>query len=577
MLTELSTKSGASTPSAAGVAPKLLGADVELGNFVLGLEREHGTGAMAARALWREIDGLPWPTPGYSGSWLDQSQSSQSSGSNPQDWGRKYLPANGGCVYIDLDHLEWCTPEILNAYDFAAASHAMLRIARSALRTANARLPDGVKLVAVANNEDGQGHSYGSHLSLQMTRSGWERLFHRRLHELLMLASFQVSSIILTGQGKVSSQGRTTGGGKGFYELSQRASFFECLVGPQTTYHRPLVNSRDEALCGHFTALGCPADRFARLHSIFFDSTLCPASIVLRAGMMQIMLSLFERGETDGNLHLILEDPVETVARWSRDPALTARAGLLTGEAVTALELQRRFFDQAARFVDSGGCDGIVPAAREIMSLWADTLDKLSRRDFGALAGRLDWILKLQLLERAMEQHPELNWGSPEIKHLDFKYADLEEGLFWACDQAGAVERIGVTEENVQKYIQNPPVDTRAWTRARLLRLADPESIAEVDWDKITFKLRSQGGTEIRRTVVLANPLSFTQNDTEAVFQHSENLSEVLDLLGAPDRDPEPVPTTGQYWLSSNYQICHATQPRSAWNTESDCDRPSHL
>jgi proteasome accessory factor A len=414
-------------------------------------------------------------------------------------------------------------------------------------------------------------------MSLQMTRTAWDRLFRRRLHQLLMLASFQVSSIILTGQGKVNSESRTTDGGKGCYEVSQRASFFECLVGTQTTCHRPLVNSRDEALCGGYTARGCPADRFARLHSIFFDSTLCPASIVLRAGMMQILLSLLERGETDGNLHLILEDPVETVARWSRDPALTARAGLLTGEEVTALELQRRFFDQAARFVDSGGCDGIVPAAREILALWADTLDKLSRRDFGALAARLDWVLKLQLLERAMQQHQELNWGSPEIKHLDFKYADLEEGLFWACDQVGSVERTGVTEEQIRKFTQEPPANTRAWTRAYLLRLADPETVAEVDWDKITFKLRSQGGAEIRRTVMLANPLAFTQHDTEVVFHHSQNLNEALDLLGAPDHDPDPVSTTGQYWLSPSYQTTKATNPQSNWSTDSDCDRPSYL
>ena len=41
----------------AGAVPKLLGADIELGNFMLGLEREHGTGALASRALLREIEG----------------------------------------------------------------------------------------------------------------------------------------------------------------------------------------------------------------------------------------------------------------------------------------------------------------------------------------------------------------------------------------------------------------------------------------------------------------------------------------------------------------------------------------
>ncbi|HOX55986.1 MAG TPA: proteasome accessory factor PafA2 family protein [Candidatus Paceibacterota bacterium] len=562
--------------SDAGAAPKLLGADVELGNFILGVDDERGTGEVASRALLREIEGLPFLDSGLTGAWWDQPGQFQSAGTNPQDWGRKFLPVNGGAVYIDLAHLEWCAPEILNAYDFAAATHAMLRIVRAALQAANAKLPEGLKLVVVVNNQDGQGHSYGSHLNVLMTRAAWNRLFHRRLHELLMLASFQVSSIILTGQGMVNS-GRGNGGeSNGWYELSQRASFFECLVGPQTTYNRPLVNSRDEALCGSLTSLGSPADRFARLHSIFFDATLCPASIVLRAGLMQIMLGLLERDETGRHLELILDDPVETVARWSRDPSLTARAGLLTGEQVTALELQRRFFDQAARFVESGGCEGIVPAARGIMELWGDTLDKLGRRDFAALATRLDWVLKLQLLQRAMHQHPKLNWGSPEIKHLDFKYADLGEGLFWACDQAGAVDHVGVSEEQVRKFTQEPPVNTRAWTRAHLLRLADPATVAEVDWDKITFEFRGLSGAGFRRTVRLANPLAFTRDDTEVVFRRSEDLHEALDLLDAPACDPQPVYAAGQYWVASNYQPANATSPQSDRTDESGNDQPPH-
>jgi proteasome accessory factor A len=531
--------------------PKVLGSDVELGNFVLGLERENGTGAIASRALLREIEGVPGLADAAPGQLVGSSSHAESAKYDPQDWGRKYLPANGGCFYIDLDHLECCTPEVLSAYDFAAAFHAMLRIARTAVRAANARLREGLKIVAVVNNEDGQGHSYGSHLNVLVSRATWDRLFHRRMHQLMTLASFQVSSIILTGQGKVS-RGRNTGNGaNGFYEISQRASFCECLVGTQTTYYRPLVNSRDEALCGRLGALGCPADNFARLHCIFFDATLCPASIVLRAGLMQILLALLERDEGAADLNLVLEDPVETVARWSRDPLLETRARLLTGQEITAVELQRLFFEKARRFVEAGGCEGVVPAAREILTLWADTLDQLSQRDFGALAPRLDWVLKLQLLERAIQQHPHLDWGSPEIKHLDLKYAELEDGLFWACERAGATEPAGVTEEQIQRFTREPPDNTRAWTRARLLRLAEPDSVAEVDWDRITFRLRQSYGAEKRRTIALSNPLGLTRQHAQAVFQRSETLDEALDLLGAPDRDPPAYSSSG-YWIAGS-------------------------
>src|SRR5437899_1138585 len=127
--------------------PKPCGADIELGNFALGLERAGGTGREASRAVLREID-APYADRGGDGVRLVRSASGYqmaygASGAtyDPQDWGRKYLSSNGGCFYIDLDHLECCLPEVLSAYDHVAASHAMLRIARRALEAANAALP----------------------------------------------------------------------------------------------------------------------------------------------------------------------------------------------------------------------------------------------------------------------------------------------------------------------------------------------------------------------------------------------------------------------------------------------------
>jgi len=42
-----------------GALPKLCGADIELGNFIAGVDRAGGTGFEASRALIAEIEGLP--------------------------------------------------------------------------------------------------------------------------------------------------------------------------------------------------------------------------------------------------------------------------------------------------------------------------------------------------------------------------------------------------------------------------------------------------------------------------------------------------------------------------------------
>ena len=49
-----------SAQNASGFAlPKLCGADIELGNFIVGMERIGGTGYDASHALIAEIKGLP--------------------------------------------------------------------------------------------------------------------------------------------------------------------------------------------------------------------------------------------------------------------------------------------------------------------------------------------------------------------------------------------------------------------------------------------------------------------------------------------------------------------------------------
>ena len=508
--------------------PKLCGADIELGNFILGVERPDGTGAEASRAVLREISGLPGPprthTPanafasGYSVSWPAPAAY------NPQDWGRKYLPSNGGCVYIDLDHVEACIPEVMSAYDHAAAWHAMLRIVRRAQRAANARLPAGRRIQVLVNNSDGRSNSYGSHLNFLITRRAWDNIFNRRLHYQLFLAAFQASSIVVTGQGKVGAE---NGAPACAYQIAQRADFFETLCALQTTYNRPLVNSRDEPLCG-----GSAPSAGARLHCIFFDNTLCHVSSLLKVGLMQIILAMIEAEQV--NPRLLLEDPVGAVQQWSHDPALRARASMVSGSAVTAVELQLLFLDGAKRFVAAGGCDGVVPHAEQIVQLWEDTLLKLEAGDLAALAGRLDWVLKLHILQRAMQQRPQLTWASPEIKLLDHLYSSLdpEDGLYWAYEAGGVVERV-VSEERIAHFEHNPPEDTRAWTRAMLLRLLDSDDVETVDWDSILIRAGRSGYQRLYRRIDLGNPLGFTRAQTEHIIHSDRSLDAILDDLGA--------------------------------------------
>lgn len=539
------------------VFPKLCGADIELGNFVLGVETNRGTGFEASRLLLREIDGLPRANT-YRGEACNcagctkEREALESAGSgkgkrgaaggnggrqitiNPQDWGRKYLPSNGGCAYIDLDHLELCIPEVISAWDHVACWHAMLRIARTAMVNANKKLPAGRQIQVLVNNSDGRGNSYGSHLNFMITRRSWDNIFRRKIHYMLYLAAFQASSIVYTGQGKVGSE---NGAPEVNFQLSQRADFFERLVGSQTTHNRPIVNSRDEALCGRSSSdESDDAEEMARLHVIFFDNTLSHVASLLKVGVMQVVLSMIEA--EDVNINLLLDDPVEAVLTWSHDPALLARAPLTSGEEITAVELQFRFLDEAKRFCAGGGCDGSVPGAAEILALWEDTLLKLQAGDLEALAPRLDWALKYSILQGVIDQRPDLSWESPEIKHLDHLYSSLDssEGLYWAYENEGIIERL-VAERAIEHFTANPPEDTRAWTRAMLLRWAGPDAVDYVDWDSIRLRVGYERYRTIFRRLDMASPLGLTKANADACFETAGTLDELLDGLSADDRE----------------------------------------
>jgi proteasome accessory factor A len=426
-----------------------------------------------------------------------------------------------------MDHLELAVGEVLSAFDHVAAWHGMLRIARAALDSANQDRPDDRQIQVLVNNSDGLGHSYGSHVNFLIARRTFDNIFYRKPHYLQALASFQASLILLTGQGKVGSE---NGRPAVPYCISQRSDFLETLSGIPTTFARPIVNARDEALAGR-RSIDDP-DAPARLHVICFDSAIAHGSALFRAGPMQLFLTLMELGLV--NSRLILDDPLTAIQSFSTDPTLKATAELITGEHLTALELQSAFLDDVKRHAAQGVFRGIVPRADEIISLWEDTLAKFASGDWVSLARRgIDWVLKLMAIERAMDQRSDLDWGSDEIKVMDHLYSSLgDDGLYWAYEASGFVEQL-VTPERIAHFTREPPADTRAWTRAMLLRRAqeDGVTVSSVDWDTMTFKLRGRHAWPTYRTLELADPFGFTRTKAEPIFDSAEDFADLLDGL----------------------------------------------
>lgn len=510
----------------------LVGADAELANFILGLDRPDGSGHEASRALLREFDGI-------SGVAVD---AGRSRADDFQDWGRKFL-TNGGAVYIDMDHLEICTPEVTNAYDFVAAWHGALRLAEAARRLAEAKLPPGQDLVVLANSSDGHGNSFGSHLNFSIPRRTWNAIFYRKAIYLPFLASYLVSSMVFAGQGKVGAEHDRPDAD---YQISQRADFYEMLSGPQTTIHRPIVNGRDEP--------HADADQWARLHVICYDSNLCHVACLLKVGVLQIVLAMLQHDDVSADL--ILDDPVQAAVSYSHDPTLQVRARTASGKRLTTVEHQLALLERADRFVTAGSCDGLVHRADEILAMWKDVVRQLESRDWAALAPRLDWVLKKTFIEQAIDGNPKFDLQSPQIKYLDHLYAntDRSKGLFWTALDEGRVQTVA-SQERIDRFSLHPPDDTRAWTRAMLLRAAG-HSVTEVNWSYVRVRTWNGGFACREWALELNDPHDFTAarmqahpaspHATEEFLENISGLSGRSLTIDEPPKQDEAPPVGGK-------------------------------
>jgi hypothetical protein len=485
---------------------KVLGSDFELANA---LEESGPIGHNvwdAARRLLAEIPGYPRT------SWW---------GGSSIEWGRRFLAGNGGSAYIDSDHLEINLPEHSRAADHAAHVWTGLRIAQQARLAAEAKM-DGRRINVHATVSDGQ-RSWGHHLNAMVRRSLYDDLFARKPHLAGFFATHLVTAVLYTGQGQVGAGNQRAACD---FQLAQRPDFFEEFVGGQTTHRRPLLNTRDEPHAG---------EELARMHVIFFDMVLMPLANYLKAGTTQLVLALAEAGWADPTL--LLDDPLAAAWEVSRDLTLAMPLALAgRGRKATAVEIQRRLADLAGEFVASGAADACVPGARDIVACWQQTLDLLAANDIGALARRCDWALKYLILDRQRGRRG-LSWTSPEIKVLDLRYASLdpEEGLFLKLAQAGQVEGMP-SEEQIQRFVEEPPEDTRAYLRAHALRRFG-EDVADMDWDRIRFRTASDRYWSPGVWLGMPDPTRWGRAEAEEVLARCGTVRELVESVGGlPER-----------------------------------------
>ncbi|MGC3993392.1 MAG: proteasome accessory factor PafA2 family protein [Propionicimonas sp.] len=442
---------------------------------ILGIETEYGIHAPGAPDVHPSVlsaavvAGYPGTATGTTLDWVEDI---------PIEDAHNRVLANGARLYVDHAHPEYSGPEVTTARDAAAYDAAGDAVVVEAARAASRQL--GVEIGIYKNNTDSHGASYGCHENHLVPRAvPWATIAGA-------LPAFLVSRTVLVGAGRV---GIGPHGERPGFQLSQRADFFETVEGIQTTRRRPLVNTRDEP--------HAPADRWRRLHVITGDANRTPYTTWLKAGTLAAFLTALGHGALPA---LALERPVEAFGEVSHDLGLRRPLPLVDGRRLTALDLQEALWEAVA--TDAARHPGAYEA--DVVAAWGEVIDDL-RSDPSRCADRLDWVAKHRLLD-AYAARDGLHWGSPRLAQLDLAWARLDRTGPWdALAVAGRFREV-VSEADVRRALAEPPSDTRAWTRGRVVAAAT-ERVSGAAWEWMLV----EDAHGVRRRLDLSEPAAHTR------------------------------------------------------------------
>ena len=385
---------------------------------------------------------------------------------------------NGGRLYLDRGgHPEYATPECRQVVDLVAHEIAGDRLVSELADVLNGRNPANPVHV-YKNNVDFHGHTYGGHENYLITPRG--------LDDIARLLPFLVTRQIYTGAGKSMLAARDRDSG---FQISQRADFFDCTYSDRTSEVRGIINIRKREITH--------SDQNRRLHLIIGDSNMAQYSIGLKIGTTLLMLSLLEAGGLPPDLELLSPAPALKAVSRDLNAAIAVRRQGRQGN-YSALDIQSVCLEQALRYFAVH-----PPSAEEAhwLSIWEETLKGLTalkvdqanmvlEQDEAHLRRRIDWVLKLWLLERSRSKGAD----ERQLKKLDFKYHDLDPqtGLYERCLALDLVDRL-ISEAAIHRAVSHPPSDTRACIRGQVVRQAFGKTV-DVDvenWARMRVKARS--------------------------------------------------------------------------------------
>jgi proteasome accessory factor A len=415
---------------------------------------------------------------------------------------------NGARLYVDHAHPEYSSPECRTPLEATLFDVAGEEVMRRAVMVANESLNPEHMITLYKNNSDGKGNSYGTHENYLVSRDVDFSYVIRA-----MVPHF-VSRQIIVGAGKLGAETDHAIDADPYFQLSQRAEFFEEVVGLETTLKRPIINTRDEP--------HSDAERFRRLHVIIGDANLSQVATFVKLGSTALLLAALEDFGPEP-FPSAPRHPVRAVRAYALDPTLHAVEICDDDQWRSAWDFQDQLWQLADRYVTQRGGEAVADDGEVTLILrqWRELLDGV-RDDTDAVADRVDWVAKLRVVNGIRERY-DLGPHDAKLRAIDLQYHDLRP-------EKSLAQRVGLTklldEGAVREAVHNPPRTTRAFFRGQCVARY-PDQIAAANWDSVVFDL---GEGPLQRVPML-DPLRGTAALTQDLLEVSSTADELLQAL----------------------------------------------
>ncbi|MGI9008367.1 MAG: depupylase/deamidase Dop [Streptosporangiaceae bacterium] len=413
---------------------------------------------------------------------------------------------NGARLYVDHAHPEYSGPECTDPLSAVLWDKAGERVMEEAAAQATA-IPGTAPIQLYKNNTDNKGVSYGCHENYLMNRA-------TPFAEIVRyLTPFFVTRQVVCGAGRL---GRGADGREDGFQISQRADFFEVEVGLETTLKRPIINTRDEP--------HADPEKYRRLHVILGDANMSELSTYLKLGSTALVLAMIE--DRFISTDLSIDGAVAELRAVSHDPSCRHLVPLRDGRRLTAVQVQMEYLELARKYTQERFGGETDELTADVLERWELALTTLAD-DPMRLAGQLDWVTKLQLME-GYRARDGVGWNHPRLQLVDLQYSDVraDRGLYNKLAAAGRMELL-LDERDVRRAVTEPPEDTRAYFRGRCLQQY-PDAVAAASWDSVIFDIP---GRESLQRVPTLEPLRGTKAHVGALLDRCVTAAELVTAL----------------------------------------------